>query len=372
MAGLVLWAGGCGQKLEPVDPALTIELRWIQGFSRESRSDVETGLLWTLSFLGAMLPRGSPDVLSWQDDTVTLRLDRAGIDAAARPQWERLLALMKASDEYRRMGALDIGRFVALTLCSPWQYYALTGANPRYEEARAKYAFDPKQAALIESTVAHGDRLVELARGPTIGDLAFVGQEGTGSIRQRTFQRAEQELIEVMPNGQLRFALYGVDGGLKPAASPGLTAAGKPSKCLWCHESQWMSPLDARSSVEGFYSPSEFTEQVATRRARLRAARAALRSRIDFARAQDHTYAELLYLTFYEPSAERLAGEWSLPLEQVQQMLSTLPTHAHQEHAFLGASLYRRAEVDALAPYDVIEVPTDPREASAYEPNLLR
>jgi len=110
---LTPWIVGCGEPPKPSDPALTIELRWLKGFAQEDLSQVETGLLWTLSFLGATLPRETSDLLSWRGDTVTVRLDRAGIDSDALPHWERLLAVMKASEEYYRMGALDIGRFVA-------------------------------------------------------------------------------------------------------------------------------------------------------------------------------------------------------------------------------------------------------------------
>jgi hypothetical protein len=49
-----------------------------------------------------------------------------------------------------------------------------------------------------------------------------------------------------------------------------------------------------------------------------------------------------------------------------------VPTHAPEEFAFLGPRLYRRTDVDPLAPYAVLEPPTDPREPSAYEPDLLR
>jgi hypothetical protein len=369
---LTPWIVGCGEPPKPSDPALTIELRWLKGFAQEDLSQVETGLLWTLSFLGATLPRETSDLLSWRGDTVTVRLDRAGIDSDALPHWERLLAVMKASEEYYRMGALDIGRFVALTLCSSRHYYALTGAHVRYEEARAKYAFDPRLVAIVESGVAQGDRLLEVAQGTAFGDIAFIGHEGAGSVWQGTFRKEEHELLDVMPNGQLRFALYGADGVLKPAAARALTAAGKPSKCLWCHETHLLRPFAARSSVAGYYPPSELEGQVASGMERLRRVRASLRSKIDFAREQDHTYAELLYLAFYEPSAERLAREWNLPLDQVQQMLLGLPTHAHGEFPFLGDKLYRRSQVDALAPYRVLDVPTDPREPSTYEPDLLR
>jgi hypothetical protein len=367
-----LLVGSCAERPPPGDPALAIELRWIKGYDRESRTDVETGLLWSLSFLGATLPMTSPDPLSWSGNVVTLRLDLAGIDADALPHWERLLALLKASGEYQATGALDIGRFVALSLCSSNHYYALTGAEPRYERAYASRAFAPERVAVVESAVAPGNRLLEIGEGPMLADIAFVGHEGTGSLLQDTFVADERELLDIMANGQLRFALYSADGTLEPAADHTLTPAGKPSKCLWCHETHLLRPYKGRTSVPGYLPLGRFEQRIADRMEELRIARSKLVSRIDFRREQDHTYAELLYIAFYEPSAERVAREWGLPVARVEEALSRLPTHAHDELDFLGQRLYRRSDIDALAPYGVLEPPTDPREPSAYEPDLLR
>lgn len=363
---------GCGDPPPPGDPTVAIELRWIESYEGQRRSDVETGLLWALSFLGARLPARGPDPLSWHGDVVTLRLDYAGIDADTLPRWQKLLALMKASEEYRAMGAFDIGRFVAMTLCSSNHYYALTDAATSYERAYASRVFAPEHVAIVESGVSHGNRLLETAEGPALADIAFIAHEGTGALTQGTFLPQERELLDVMPNGQLRFALYSAEGALKPAANRALTSAGKPTKCLWCHETHLLRPFDARTSVPGHVSPGAFEQRIAGRMDALRVARSELASRIDFAREQDHTYAELLYIGFYEPSAERLAREWGVPIARAQETLERLPTHVPEEFDFLGSRLYRRSDVDALAPYAVLEPPTDPREPSAYEPDLLR
>jgi hypothetical protein len=368
----VLLLGSCGDAPPRGDPALSIDLRWIQSYEDETKADVKTGLEWTLSFLGAALPARGPDPLSWRGEVLTLHLDYAGIDSSVLPRWQRLLALMKASEEYRATGALDIGRFVAMTLCSANHYYALTNASTDYERARANRSFAAERVAIVESGVSLGSRRLEIAEGATLADIAFVAHEGTGAISQDTLVPEERELLDVMPNGQLRFALYGADGALKPVADPKLTAAGKPAKCLWCHETHLLRPFYARTSVPGYVSIGDFEQRIARRMDDLRAARSTLVSRIDFARQQDHTYAELLYLAFYEPSAERVAREWGVPVARVQETLSRLPTHAREEFDFLGQRLYRRADVDALAPYDVLEPPTDPREPSSYEPDLLR
>ena len=363
---------GCFAEPEAGDDSLAIELRWVRSYPTERRSDVETGLLWTLSLLGAALSRDEPSPLIWRGDTIALSLETAGIDSAVLRNWRRLFTVLKASEEYQRRGGIDIGRFVALTLCSSHHYYLLTGASSSYEQVRERYDFDPQLAAIVESSVAVGNRLIEISRGDTADELAFVAHEGTGSVQQGSFRPVEHELLTVMANGQLRFALYDTSGSIKPAASDAVTTAGKPAKCLWCHESQLSRPFVGRTSVAGYYSPAGFERQVANKDEILRRARAGLRSRIDFGHGQDHTYAELLYLSFYEPSAERLANEWGVPVEQAEQLLEDFPSHANDEFEFLGNKLYSRSQIDTLSPYDVIEVPTDPREPSLYEPNLLR
>jgi hypothetical protein len=368
---VALLSGSCGDRVPADDPALSIELRWSRSYARESRADVETGLLWTLSFLGAALPQRGGDPLSWRGEVVALHLDHAGIDAHLLPHWKRLLGVLKASEEYRTKGALDIGRFVALTLCSPNHYYALTGADTRFEIAYARHSFAREQAVIVESAVSHGHRLVEIPEGPVTG-IAFVAHEGTGSVTHDTFVPQERELLDVMANGQLRFALYDEHGALKRTADPVLTPAGKPSKCLWCHETSFLRPFNGRTSVPDYLSLAEFERRIGDRMQELRATRSKLASQIDFKRAQDHTYAELLYISFYEPSAERVAHEWNVPIAQAREALAGLPTHTHHEFAFLGEQLYRRRDVDALSPYGVLEPPTDPREPSAYEPDLLR
>jgi hypothetical protein len=98
---------------------------------------------------------------------------------------------------------------------------------------------------------------------------------------------------------------------------------------------------------------------------------------VHFSRTQDHSNAEDLYMSFAEPTATRLAAEWNMPLERVKQLLAShnLKTHPHSraiDDGILGDELYDRNEVDPLAPYATIRGPSDMREASNYEPNLLQ
>ena len=376
---LLVGTSGCNRTnlpLTPKDQSLVIKLRWSKSYPSQTRSQVNTGLFWALSFLGAKLPADAA-IISWDGTTVTLDLDAAGVIEISKPAWKKLLDVLKSSDEYRMMGGIDIGRFVFLSLCSSYQYYALTGVSPSYAEFRAKHAFAPRQVAIVESAVARGNRLIEVGQGEGINSVAFVAFEGAGSLQAHSFEKADIETLDFMENGQLRFGLYDLEGHLKAATTPALTAAGKPSKCLWCHEINLQPPFRNVTDLDGFYSTKQFKELVASSTQVVARYRKTLASKVDFTRLQDHSNAEDLYLSFAEPTASRLAAEWNMPLERVTQLLAgrNLKTHPHSERiddGILGDDLYDRNEVDSLAPYATIRGPSDMREASSYEPNLLQ
>jgi hypothetical protein len=360
----------------PKDPDLVIKLRWIKGYPGQSKSEVNTGLFWALSFLGAKVPVDAA-VISWDGSMVTLDLEAAGIPQASQAAWKQLLQVLKSSEESRLMGGVDIGRFVFLSMCGSHQYYALTGVAPTYAEFRARHQFAPKQVAIVESAIARGNRLVEVGKGEGIESVAFVAFEGTGSLRDHTFQKADIETLDVMENGQLRFGLYDLQGRLEGATTPALTAAGKPSKCLWCHEVNVQPPFANVTDLEGYYSTREFNGLVTNAMQIIAGYRKTLVSKVDFTRRlQEHWNAEALYFSFAEPTASRLAEEWNIPIDKVKQLLAShnLKTHPHSERLdaeILGGDLYDRRDVDSLAPYAAIRGPSDMQELSSYEPNLL-
>jgi hypothetical protein len=360
----------------PKDPDLVIKLRWIKGYPGQSKSEVNTGLFWALSFLGAKVPVDAA-VISWDGSMVTLDLEAAGIPQASQAAWKQLLQVLKSSEESRLMGGVDIGRFAFLSMCGSHQYYALTGAAPTYAEFRARHQFAPKQVAIVESAIARGNRLVEVGKGEGIESVAFVAFEGTGSLRDHTFQKADIETLDVMENGQLRFGLYDLQGRLEGATTPALTAAGKPSKCLWCHEVNVQPAFANVTDLEGYYSTREFNGLVTNAMQIIAGYRKTLVSKVDFTRRlQEHWNAEALYFSFAEPTASRLAEEWNIPIDKVKQLLAShnLKTHPHSERLdaeILGGDLYDRRDVDSLAPYAAIRGPSDMQELSSYEPNLL-
>ncbi len=369
---LILW-NSCRYTdlgIQPDD--LTINLRWIKGYPEETKEDVLTGLTWGLSFLGAALP--APDLataVTWKNENqFLLNLEKVGFDQEARRAWKAILDTLKKSEEYKLQGGIDVGRFITLTLNSTNHYYAITGAENRYADFRSKYDFDEKKAGIVKSTIAFGSRVIEISEADQFSEIAFIAIEGEGSIESGSFVQKEFESLALMANGQLRFALYDINGNLKTSASKSLTAAGKPAKCLWCHETSLIPPFVDDNKLSGYYSTEEFKNILANRMEIVKAYRDQLPSKI-FLSIPNHTKAELLYLSFMEPSQERLSQEWGLSLAEVEKKLANLPTHAHHEFSFLGEKLYNRNDVDHLAPFNNIEIPTDPRNSSAYEPDFI-
>jgi hypothetical protein len=294
----------------------------------------------------------------------------AGFEDRAMNVWAQLLEVLKNSDEYKRNGAMDLGRFIALTINASKHYYAITGAKKSYDEFRKSFSFNSRHAGLTHSIVSVSHRLIEIPVAQGVHQLGYVAKEGEGSLRDNSFQTREYEVSDVMPNGQLRFAIYDAAGNLIDCSDSTLSRGGKPAKCLWCHETSINPPFMESDTVEGYHCKEEFKQIVSGQMLMLSDYRCGLRSDLDFTKRFDHTLMELLYIPFMEPSAMRIAAEWKMPVEQVKSLLRGLPTHKHQEFPFLG-ELYDRHQVDSLAPYSVLRVPSHAREKSAYEPDLI-
>jgi hypothetical protein len=359
--------------IAPHHEETAIRLRWVKGYPSETKEDVIKGLSWSLSFLGAMIPEGSMEkAVEWENEKrFVLHLNRIGFNSRALDAFKQLLPAIKNSDEYKVHGGIDLGRFTLLTLNSTYHYYAITGAKARLDDFKASYTFHEQKAAVLISSIAKGHRLIEVSEADRFGQIAFMATEGTGSIADGNFAAREFEAMDFMPNGQPRFALYDIDGNLKSVADSSLTAAGKPVKCLWCHEIRLLPPFDDDHTLDGYYSSAEFKSMLDERMKLVEKHRETLNTDINFRNLSDHTKTELLYISFMEPSAGRLAEEWGIPLEQVQQKVQGLPTHAHHEFSFLGDELYLRKDVDHLAPYSNLQVPDNARDRSAYEPDLI-
>jgi hypothetical protein len=254
LALFICWNACTYNDLEPEKKEdLQITLRWVKAYSTETKEDIVTGLAWSLSFLGAELPEGSLlQAIQWQSEThFLIDFAKVGFSTVAQSALKKIIPVLKSSEEYTIRNGIDVGRFVMLTLNSTNHYFAITGVPEKYQSFRALYSFDEKKAAIVISTIAFGNRLIELSVADRATQIAFVALEGEGSLEEGTFVSEEIETIDIMKNGQLRIGLYDMNGNLKAAASPSLTAAGKPAKCLWCHETSLQPPFNDNHTLTG-------------------------------------------------------------------------------------------------------------------------
>lgn len=339
----------------------------------ESKAEFETGLKWGFSYLGAALEKGSwLNATNWQSTNV-LKVDfsRLNFNAKGLAQIQLLLGQLKQSEEYKKTGAIDAGRLIACFLNNPNHYYKIVGMPNALNRFTSSYSFLQKRAAIIESAVAFKERLIQMPNSTqSITSLGYWAEELVGSLKDSSHKTVENEVMDIMSNGQLRFGIYDTNGIRINGADGRFSSGGKPVKCLWCHEVNIQQGFAALTEIPGYCSPNQFDSIVAQNTITLNSYRVALNSEIDFNRNAEHAEVEKLYIRYFEPSAKRLAGEWSVTEAEVSQILSGLSTHTQVEFAEFGL-LYYREEVAQFMPYSVLESTSSARETINSEPDLL-
>lgn len=348
---------------------LTIYLRWVKSYQHETKEKVEIGLKWILSYLGAMLPSDTMhEAIAWQDNNIIkLDLSKAGYTEASQSSWNRILDNFKQTKEYQLLGSWDIGRFVLMTFNESQNYYEITGVQKKYENFKNKYQFDSENQEYFksgESGVARGLRKVHFASGNTVDKIAHIAQEGHGETLQE-FEAEEFEVFDFMYNGQPRFAVYGTDGNLRPGGDPALSFAGRPAKCMWCHESGVQLPFKLiNDNPDKPELMSDFRNLVSNQNAILTDYYQDLTSEIDSFRfdKQSHYLAELLYITYQTPPRRRARNELKAVGKALRTFKPQVVDSVHREFKFLR-NLVSRKELDQYLPYQSF-LDFDARETS--------
>ena len=224
---------------------------------------------------------------------------------------------------------------------------------------------------LTHSSVARHQRVIKYNISDSILQSVFIAEEGKLCENMSMFEAEVYEVLDVLSNGQLRFAIYNKLGNLVDASPKSYGEAGKPAKCIWCHEIVFQPLFVKTDSVKNSISPSEFKEVISNRNFHLNNYRKTLHSEIDFDKKQDHTLMELLYINYYEPSLKKLSKEWNMDEIALKKILKNNQTHTHHEFKYL-IDLYTRSDIEKFSPFNSIRMPNDVREPSSFEPNLTK
>ncbi len=354
------------------DNNLTLNLRWAPGLETQSQSQMLTGLTWAMSSLGAELPKGSLQrAIVWQDENhFSLNLNQLGFKRKALFALSRIIDVLVASGEYEKANGIDLGRFIMLTVNSTYHYYQITDVPETLNEFRSLYDFRKKFVQVVNSSITSVNRLIEVAEADSYAQIAHISGEGDQPFSASgTFLPDEFEVLDMMSNGQIRFVLYDKQGRLKVFADASVTVAGKPAKCLWCHEVN-IQPLFLDNAALGLgntLTQVEFNQLQNQQMVWLMEYRSSLNTDLDYSRPQDHERMEKVYEDFMEPSAERLSLEWDMSLSDVERLLANIPTHSRRGEP----GFYHRKDIDELSPYAIIRVPESAREFSSYEPDFF-
>lgn len=351
----------------------TITLIWNKSYEGQKQADVKRGLIWTLSWLGAELPAGSFEkAIESNDSTIMiLNLDSVGFNETACIALREICDSIRRSEEYAYYGGIDVGKFVMLTLGTSWHYYAITGVPKTLTEFKAMHHVDSSAYVfgVTKSSVAEGHRKIYFSHDTSLFHCGFIAEEGEGSLNDGTFQPVMYECFDIMPNGQLRFIIYDANGKLAEGSPSVIGDAGKPPKCLWCHETNIQGLFIENNSVANMMTDDEFMLYRDSMQAGLERYRAALKTDMDWKNQRDHTLGELLYISYMEPTVTHLSHQLKMSEADVRLLLKHKNHHRFEEFDYIG-EVYERWQVETLDSVRNLEVPTSAREV-AKEVNYL-
>jgi len=341
------------------DPAL-IRLQMYKTYEKNTPQDHLVAIKWCMAYLGSTITSDtSLKGIMVEDSVIILDIEKLGFQPKTVDYLNSLHQKWKKKEAYKVKNAIDLGRYISLTLGYATNYFELVDIPKKLKKYESKFTFDPNEGLVDNSSVSLVRRTISFSNNHMQNRDFFLATE-TDSVYHKVL---ELETLEVMENGMPKFGIYSRTGKRKNAGTLAFSNAGKPAKCLWCHESQILPMFRKQRDWEGFLKYEELQDSLKMRVARQRAHQDTLWKDRHFLKRWHHEKVEIAYISFMEPSAERLAQEWQMPLKEVKVALRGLETHRHHEFDFLG-DLYLRKDVDRVGPWKVVKAPVSVREPS--------
>ncbi len=334
-----------------------ITIKWNKSHTKETSDQAYTALRWTYSYLGARLPQETQKTaILFKSKKFSVDISLLGLDEVSFLALTELHGKIKLSDEYKKHGAIDLGRYIVLLLGDSENYYEIVDLPKTVAELVDHYKLLNKLGYVNNSLISNAHRIISFSDQLQHRQL-FISQEFDTTQKQVV----EFETMDLLPNGQWRFGIFDSNGSRISAANSKYSNAGKPAKCIWCHESKIQPLYSQQIDHPSYLSYNQLSAALKLYDSLDLAYKISLLDGVDFSRTKEHTLVEISYISFMEPSAERLSWEWNLPVRKIKKMLVQHQTHRHEEFPFLG-NLYHRSEIDKYAPHKGMIVPQSVRE----------
>ncbi len=342
----------------------SLVLKCNKAYEEDNIQKAKIGLEWTLSYMGASLPLNNTGV-KVENNLIEIDFKKLGFNSNAIEKLEKLNEVIFTSEEYQVNNNIDLGRYVSLLFGASEHYYEITGVPYLLSEMLDNYQLNSERGYVNNSGVSFEHRLISFSEQEGFNQLFFCEE-----VDPETGIVIEYETVELMQNGQVRFGIYDKDGYRINSTDPLHSNAGKPAKCMWCHESGIQPLFSEQDDFEGFIPYLEFKDLLTDFKNSHKNLQNSLVDGVDYQETQQHTLTELIYISFMEPSAERLSLEWEMTVSEVENLLSGLPIHIHEEFFYLG-DLYDREDVESFAPFSGLQVSSSVREESEAEVNYI-
>ncbi|MFT4752810.1 MAG: hypothetical protein ACI85Q_000346 [Salibacteraceae bacterium] len=342
-----------------------INLQWNASYASEKKEDALTGLFWCLSHLGAQNTNTTSSRIEVAGTIIHLHIGYLGFSHQAKASLTQLHRSILQSPEYIQNNTVDIGRYITLLIGASAHYYHITGIPENLTQQLAPYSFAPETGLVNNSSISDNHRTIQFSTQHGLKQL-FLSTE----IDSITGDTLEFETMELMGNGQYKYAIFDANRQRIPSADKGGVNAGKPAKCMWCHESNINPLFQIQNDYTGYLTFQQLQDTLVHFRNELGHTQSFLQNGVDFSKNQQHTQMELQYLMFKQPSSVRLANEWNINVNEVEQLLANQATFTNPEFAFLPAG-YIRNNIEMYAPFQGLITSDNVREHSITEVNYI-
>jgi len=316
------------------------------------------GFYWALSYLGATVPAHEIEQVIEQGKAgqVVLHPERLGLGEKGQQAFVIICDSILQSRSYRALGEIPMGAFIAIFIGSASHYYAVTEAPRTLEEFIRLHDTPLRTYEIRRSQITGESRMIAMNKQKGIKSFWAI-------TRSSDSKTNASEAIDMMANGQLRFMVYDESGQLVSAPREPMNQAGKPAKCMWCHEGRLQKEHEARR-------PNRWLRKFVNRKnSELDKFRHTLSTHYYFEPHPAHTYMEKMYINYMEPTLLQLSKEWQMSVSELEIILRATKRHLHVEFSF-GDSLFHRKDLTPLAPYSY-RIPRDVREHDSRDRSYL-